>query len=140
MIEFDYGKDITERSEGPDLTPMIDMIFLLLIFFLLTSFFVLPTLNVSLPQSRSAESKVPPALTVTIQSDGTLLFQGQLIAEPTLLTRLREIYAQQAEKAVIIQADKRVPFGRVVQVMELSKKAGVQDLSFLVERATDPGQ
>ena len=38
MIEFDYGRDLTERSAGPDLTPMIDMIFQLLIFFLLTSF------------------------------------------------------------------------------------------------------
>ena len=42
MIDFEYGRNITEGSAGPDMTPMIDMIFQLLIFFLLTSFFILP--------------------------------------------------------------------------------------------------
>ena len=42
MIDFEYGRNITEAGTGPDMTPMIDMIFQLLIFFLLTSFFILP--------------------------------------------------------------------------------------------------
>ncbi len=62
MIEFDYGRDLTERSAGPDLTPMIDMIFQLLIFFLLTSFLILPAVNVALPRSRSPEATPPAAI------------------------------------------------------------------------------
>ena len=56
MIDFEYGRNVTEGGSGPDMTPMIDMIFQLLIFFLLTSFFIMPAVNVSLPKSRSTQA------------------------------------------------------------------------------------
>ena len=65
MIEFDYGRDLTERSAGPDLTPMIDVIFQLLIFFLLTSFLIIPAINVALPRSRSTAPGCVPGGTVS---------------------------------------------------------------------------
>ena len=61
MIDFEYGRNITEGSAGPDMTPMIDMIFQLLIFFLLTSFFILPAVDVTLPRSRTTETQPPAA-------------------------------------------------------------------------------
>jgi biopolymer transport protein ExbD len=89
MIQFDFGKDLTERSAGTGLTPMIDMIFQLLIFFLLTSFFILPTVNVALPRSRNPEATLPTALSLTIHRDGSLLLAGEAVyAEdlPSLLS------------------------------------------------------
>jgi biopolymer transport protein ExbD len=138
MIEFDYGKDLTERSAGPDLTPMIDMIFQLLIFFLLTSFLLVPAVNVALPRSRSLEATPPAALTLTVRRDGNLLLAGQTVQVKDLPSLVSAALAGRSEAAIILQADRGVAFGRVVEVMEAARSGGARDISFLVEPAEGP--
>jgi biopolymer transport protein ExbD len=138
MIEFDYGRDLTERSAGPDLTPMIDMIFQLLIFFLLTSFLLVPAINVALPRSRSPEATPPAAMTLTVRRDGSLLLAGQAVSVDDLSALVSTALAGQSEAAIILQADRGVSFGRVVEVMEAVRSGGARDISFLVEPAAEP--
>jgi biopolymer transport protein ExbD len=138
MIEFDYGKDLTERSAGPDLTPMIDMIFQLLIFFLLTSFLLVPAVNVALPRSRSPEATPPAAMTLTVRRDGSLLLAGQAVQIQDLPSLVSSALAARSEAAIILQADRGVAFGRVVEVMEAARSGGARDISFLVEPAEEP--
>jgi len=59
---------------------------------------------------------------------------GEPISEDSLLRSLKRIQAFQSSREVIIQSDREVPFGRVVQIMDLSKKAGAKNISFLVEQ------
>jgi biopolymer transport protein ExbD len=138
MIEFDYGRDLTERSAGPDLTPMIDMIFQLLIFFLLTSFLLVPAINVALPRSRSPEATPPAAMTLTVRRDGSLLLAGQAVSVDDLSALVSTALAGQSEAAIILQADRGVSFGQVVEVMEAVRSGGARDISFLVEPAAEP--
>jgi biopolymer transport protein ExbD len=138
MIEFDYGRDLTERSAGPDLTPMIDMIFQLLIFFLLTSFLLVPAINVALPRSRSPEATPPAAMTLTVRRNGSLLLAGQAVTIDNLPALVSTALAGQSEAAIILQADRGVSFGRVVEVMEAVRSGGARDISFLVEPAAEP--
>jgi biopolymer transport protein ExbD len=134
MIDFEYGRDLTEGGTGPDMTPMIDMIFQLLIFFLLTSFFILPAVNVALPRSRSQQTQPPSALSLTIERDGGLLLAGRRVEMGELQALLATALVQRNDRTVVIQSDRGVPFGRVVQVMEAARDGGAQDISFLVER------
>jgi biopolymer transport protein ExbD len=134
MIDFEYGRDLTEGGTGPDMTPMIDMIFQLLIFFLLTSFFILPAVNVALPRSRSQQTQPPSALSLTIERDGGLLLAGRRVEMDELAALLATALVQRDDRTVVIQSDRAVPFGRVVQVMEAARDGGAQDISFLVER------
>ena len=134
MIDFEYGRDLTEGGPGPDMTPMIDMIFQLLIFFLLTSFFILPAVNVALPRSRSQQTQPPSALSLTIERDGGLLLAGRRVEMDELAALLASALVQRNDRTVVIQSDRGVPFGRVVQVMEAARDGGAQDISFLVER------
>jgi len=138
MIEFDYGRDLTERSAGPDLTPMIDMIFQLLIFFLLTSFLLVPAINVALPRSRSPEATPPAAMTLTVRRDGSLLLAGQTVQIEDLPSLISSALAGQSEAAILLQADRGVAFGRVVEVLEAARSGGARDISFLVEPAAEP--
>lgn len=141
MIEFDYGKDLVGRDSGPDLTPMIDMIFLLLIFFLLTSFFFRPALDVSLPRSRQPDTAPQNAPTVTVHADGSLSLEGRHLDAGDLASALATLYAGVSgpdERDLIIQADRGVPFGRVVEVMEQAREGGAQDIAFLVEPVEAP--
>lgn len=139
MIDFDYGTDLTERSSGPDMTPMIDMIFQLLIFFLLTSFFILPAVNVALPRSRDPEQAPPTALTLEVRADGSLHLAGEPVRAEDLASVLSAALAGRSEPELVIQADRGVPFGRVIEVMDSARAGGARDISFLVERVEEEG-
>jgi biopolymer transport protein ExbD len=134
MIDFEYGRNITEGGSGPDMTPMIDMIFQLLIFFLLTSFFILPAVTVALPRSRSTETRPPSSLILSVERDGRLKLAGQAVSLDDLPALLGAALARRNDRTVVIQSDRGVPFGKVVEVMEASRDAGAGEISFLVER------
>ncbi len=138
MIDFEFGKNITEGSAGPDMTPMIDMIFQLLIFFLLTSFFILPAVNVTLPKSRTTDTRPPSTLVITVEREGGVKLAGQATSLVDLPSVLGAALARASDRAVVIQSDTGVPFGKVVEVMEAARDGGAQDISFLVERTEKP--
>jgi len=137
MIDFEYGRNVTDGGAWPDMTPMIDMIFQLLIFFLLTSFFILPGVNIDLPKSRSIESHPPSSLVLTIQPDGSVELAGRRVATRELAPLISAALARAPERTVVIQSDRRVPFGSVVEVMQAARDGGAQEISFMVERVED---
>ena len=132
MIEFEEERHLVERSRGPDLTPMIDMVFLLLIFFLLTSYVILPSIQVNLPESETARVIEHAELSLTIREDRSLYLNDEAISKNRLEEALRTIFLR-GSKGIVIQSDRRVPFGFVVEIMDLTKKAGAESISFLVE-------
>jgi biopolymer transport protein ExbD len=134
MIDFEYGRNITEGGAGLDMTPMIDMIFQLLIFFLLTSFFILPAVNITLPKSRSTDARPPSSLILTVERDGSLGLAGRPVAMNELTALISAALARTPDRTVVIQSDRGVPFGRVVEVMEAARDGGAQEISFLVDR------
>jgi len=137
VIEFNIERNIVDRGRGPDLMPLIDMVFILLIFFLLTSTAIQPAVDVALPETNYGEVKRAASVTVTIHAGGTLLIDGHRVSEEQLLSVLKSQYREQPDAKLTIQADRQVPFGRVVEIMDLGKQAGVEEVSFLVERKVE---
>ena len=134
MIEFrDFNESLT-KGTGPDLTPLIDMVFLLLIFFLLTSFLARPSIPVSLPEAETAVLSETPEITITIKYDGIVLLNGKEMSDDKLLRSLKRSIITGQSKEVVILSDKEVAFGRVIEIMDLSKKSGAESISFLVEK------
>jgi biopolymer transport protein ExbD len=134
VIEFKKFEEGTDRGGGPDLTPMIDMVFLLLIFFLLTSFLTRSSIPVDLPDSRAARFQEKPDLVVTVLENGDLLLEGKTISDERLGPTLKRMLSSGGESEVVIQSDRRVSFGRVVEVMDAVNSAGAGRISFLVEK------
>lgn len=134
MIEFEKFEESTNGGEGPDLTPMIDMVFLLLIFFLLTSFLTRSSIPVDLPDSRAARFQEKPDLIITVLGNGDLLLAGENITEERLGPALKKLLASGGADEVVIQSDRRVSFGRIVEVMDAVNSAGAGRISFLVEK------
>jgi biopolymer transport protein ExbD len=133
LIEFNIERSIVEKRRGPDLMPLIDMVFILLIFFLLTSSALQPAVDVELPRTTEGRIADLPTLVVTIQSDGTLLIEEEPVSLERFITSIEIRYREQPDTELTIRADRRVAFGTVVEVMDLCKKAGAEDVSFLVE-------
>lgn len=130
---IDFGEHLPEKK-SLDLTPMIDVVFLLLIFFLLTSVFAKPSLPLKVPRAETAQLAAEPALTVAVKADGALLLNNEPVDLDELSTRLRSAYAATSDREISLVSDKGVPFGRVVEVMDQAKKAGAENISVVAER------
>ncbi|MCK4946751.1 MAG: biopolymer transporter ExbD [Candidatus Aureabacteria bacterium] len=113
-----------------DITPLIDVIFLLLLFFMLSSSFILqPGIKVNLPESKVSEAQSEDNIIVTITSERKILLNDENITEEALGIKLRPIAKRTPDKIVIIKADDRVNHGLVVKVMGEIKSAGINRLA-----------
>ena len=116
------------------ITPLIDMVFILLIFFVVTTSFVSETgLNIQRPQSSSSEMLPRESIPVTIGADGRITIDSQRIGlfsiRPFLQRRLR----MQPKLAAVIVAEKSVSVERFVRVMDEIRAAGIKDVALATE-------
>jgi biopolymer transport protein ExbD len=120
------------RETVVDLTPLIDIVFQLLIFFLLTATFQdTPSFKVKLPKAKNTDvSKEPKSVVVTLGSDGTYEVEGKTMDASELELRLCAA-AQGESDGVSIKADESTPHKYVVEVMGLAKTCGLNKLSIL---------
>lgn len=116
------------REPVINLAPLVDIVFLLVIFFMVTSTFITPEtgLPVDLPQAVSGEEKPSGAPEVDVSADGVIHWRGKEVADDQLLSDLRGVLAGDPVGTVILRADRKTPHGRVVQVMDIIRRAGAK--------------
>ena len=122
----------TKREESRfDLTPLVDVVFLLLIFFMLsTTFIVAPGIKVKLPESSSPEiSREKTEVRVVMAQDDKIFVEQTLVSIEELGKYLKKAARESREGMVIIQADERVLHGKVVEVMDVAKTSGFNKLA-----------
>jgi len=125
------------RRVNLDLTPLIDVVLMLVIFFMLTTTFVLsPGVQVDLPQGSSLQQPRESDAIITITKDGAVYFQDAQVSLETLQAVLQRAKSQQPGLRVVIKADTLVQHGRVVEVMDMAKLVGIERLAI----ATAPKQ
>ena len=130
MIRFPYKEKSTFKL---DLIPMINVVFLLLIFFMLTSTTSLQIKKVELPTAKTAEKNSKQFLTVTIDKNGSLELDGKAIAIEALPVHLEKKVAEKKNAVISIHADKAIEFELFGKVIELAKQAGAEDFMLATE-------
>ena len=130
MIRFPYKEKSTFKI---DLIPMINVVFLLLIFFMLTSTTSLQIKKVELPTAKTAEKNSKQFLTVTIDKNGSLELDGKAIAIEALPVHLEKKVAEKKNAVISIHADKAIEFELFGKVIELAKQAGAADFMLATE-------
>ncbi len=117
------------------LTPLIDLVFLLLVFFLLTAHFVEEqSLEIQLPEAESGKNtaaSVPEALDIFINAEGRIRFQDEWVSAETLSSRLAEILARTPDRPVRARGDARAPLQPVVKVLDAANRAGARTLDII---------
>ena len=126
MIQFD---EHAPQPKSLDLTPLIDVIFNLLIFFVLTSAFAQPSIPLSLPEAETGKVSETKAIRITVKNQQELFIDGRPVLLSGLYPELAAVYAKQPEKELELVSDKGVPFGVVVEVMDVAKKAGAKNMA-----------
>jgi biopolymer transport protein ExbD len=120
-----------KRSVIISVTPLIDVLFLMLIFFMIsTTFLSLPAIKLELPEAEHSEDVRQTPLVVHIDPAGRVYLNDEPMEIALLAEALRRMLADELEKAVVFKADSRVSHGRVIEVLDVLKGAGVTKLSF----------
>ena len=125
-MEFSRKKKI---SVYLNIAPLIDVVFLLLIFFMLSSHFVTqPGIKITLPTAVTAKLHAEEDIVVYITKGNKLYLNEKQIALDSLLHKLRIEVEEADKKTVIIKADEKIDLGLAVKVMDIARQAEAEGL------------
>ena len=123
-------------DQALNLTPLIDIVFLLLVFFMLTSHFINEKrLAIDLPSSKASINEQDSAEYLSIDASGALYYQDQLCSTAERDRLLIQLAA--SERALIIRADRLTPFDAVISLMDQARSRGIATVGFAT--AEQPG-
>jgi len=134
-LEFRNPKSSKRLEAMIDVTPLIDVVFLLLIFFMITTTFVNnPGMVVDLPKANSSDSPSQMVdLTIAVTLEGEIIFQNRKVSLSELEAELESLAKDKSSTTVIVQADSATQHGTVVKVMDLAKTAGFEKLAIATQ-------
>jgi biopolymer transport protein ExbD len=111
-----------------DIAPLIDMIFQLLIFFMLTSTFVMqPGIRINLPKATTSEVVRYENIEVVISGENVVYFKGKVVTTQELSVLLKQVAKK--KQPLLIKADKRASLGRVVEVWDMCRDLGITQIN-----------
>lgn len=122
-------------SHVPNITPLIDIVFLLLVFFMLTSHFVQDeTLNIQLPETESGVSlDREKSIEIVIDASGQWLYKEQAVDAEALRPALQADLSGLENKRVRIRGDKSSDLGSAVRVLDIARRAGATGVDIVTE-------
>lgn len=127
-MELRKGK---KRSLILNVTSLIDVLFLLLIFFMIsTTFLSQPAIKMELPEAKHADVVRQNPLVVYVDQYGKVFLNDEPMDVPLLGEALKRKLDASTEKSLVLKADSRVSHGRVIDILDIAKGAGVKKLVF----------
>jgi biopolymer transport protein ExbD len=139
---LDVGAELTntERALNLNMTPMIDVVFNLLIFFLLTLAFTRPIFEVDLPGAAHSRLEPEPKqpIIVRLTRDGQVFVDEASVRLEQLQSHIEQALAADPKRLIVLQADKQSPFGSFIGVMDAAKGAGTDHL--IIETTRTSGE
>ena len=135
MIEFRRARRSATEVE---LTPLIDVVFQLLVFFLLTSAFIAETIPLELPEATTGQ-RTPSTLSISIDRSGQAYLDAVAVSASELRRHARTERQDHSELRAVIAADGQTPHARVVEVIDLLRQEEISSFAFTVTReSSDP--
>jgi len=131
-------RSITKREIGTSLseinvTPLVDVMLVLLVIFMVTAPMLKMGIGVNLPQAETQSAPAEEGLTLTVTPDRYIHMEGQPVNIFLLETKLRQYFFRREKKVIFIQADENLNYGYIIQIMDIAKKVGVEVIGLLTE-------
>ena len=123
-----------EVASEVNLTPMLDVVFIMLIFFIVTASFVKEAgIDVTRPPAATAERKERGNILVAITENNQIWIDRRPVDPKALRANIERLHAENPQGSVVIQADKEAKTGLLVQVMDAARMAGVKNVSLAAD-------
>lgn len=125
-----FGKFVEEEESPIDLTPMLDVVFILLIFFIVTASFVKESgIEVNKPQAQSAVKKELANIFIAINEHDEIWIDKRKADIRSLRAIIERLKAENPQSSIVIQADKRSTNEKLVTVMDAGRQAGIYNIA-----------
>ena len=124
-----------EKTPELMIIPMIDIIFFLLVFFMISSMYMVEqnTIPVNLPQAANAKQDLPKSINVTVTKTGDILLEKDRITVDLIKKQVASLIKAEKNQIIILRADRDVDYGKVVNVLDELKAAGAKRISIATE-------
>ena len=125
---------ITTNMSEINITPLVDVMLVLLVIFMVTAPMMQSGITVNLP---AAETKTNPSaggLVLTVTKDRYIYMENQNVNIFLLESRLKNYFMNRKKKVVFLKADKDVSYGYIINVMDVIKKAGIETVGMIVDK------
>ena len=116
-----------------NVTPLVDVMLVLLIIFMVTAPMMQSGIGVDLPKAETESIRADEGLSLTITEDRYIHLADTTVNQFLLEQKLREYFYGKENKVVFIRADQSLPYGYVIQIMDIIKKAGVEKIGLVTE-------
>ncbi|MBS3744515.1 MAG: biopolymer transporter ExbD [Wenzhouxiangellaceae bacterium] len=122
-------RERTDNKQGVDISPLIDMVFILLIFFMVSTTFVKDMkLDLNRPSASTASAASTKAIRLYIDNAGDVYLDGEPVRVWVIQSRVRDLLAASTSGSVLVVTDDQVPAGRLVEVVDQARRAGAEDV------------
>ena len=133
-----FGRLPSHKPDAPmseiNVTPMVDVMLVLLVIFILTAPLMTSAIRLDLPQSEGGEAGASPqALSLVVDAQGAVFLNDKPITPEALRLRLAEAAKRNPNTELELRADESVPYGRIVETMGLAQKAGISRIGFVAQ-------
>jgi biopolymer transport protein TolR len=134
-----FGRLERRKAEAPisdiNMTPLIDVMLVLLVIFMITAPLMTSSLKLDLPKADGAAptEQTPTAISLGLQANGALYWGEERLEPPAFADRLKDIERRGGERPEVLRADKLVPYGRVAELIGQLQQAGLSRIAFITE-------
>ena len=119
-----------EEEQEINITPMLDVVFIMLIFFIVTASFVKEAgIDVNKPEGQTAVAKEKANILIAIDADGQIWIDRRMVDPRAVRANIERLHAENPQGTVVIQADEDSRTGALVQVMDAARQAGVYNVA-----------
>ena len=116
-----------------DMAPLIDVVFLLLIFFMLTSSFTLPSLQVKLPTAKGQTDTSPEVILVAVDAQGSITIQGSPVPLSQFDETIRALSQGNSDRKIHFRGDQKMNYGLFVDLMDRARQIGIVQFNLVHE-------
>ena len=141
-MSMDVGGGKGGVKSDINVTPLVDVMLVLLIIMMLVAPMLQQGVAVKLPKADNTVDKpeVQGQTVIAVAKDKRIYFNARQVTEAELGTRVNEYLESKKEKVVIIKADEEVEYGAIMGVMDALRQAGIEDIGLVTERKLKPGE
>ncbi|HZR80226.1 MAG TPA: biopolymer transporter ExbD [Candidatus Binatia bacterium] len=122
-----------------NVTPLVDVVLVLLIIFMVVTPLLRQEVPIDLPLAQNSRNAGDPGqITVSLAADGRTFVNGVAVPPDDLVPRLTAIYAERPDKTIFLEADRGLPHGRVVDLMDQCRAAGIVRIGIVTKKEPSP--